>query len=135
MGLLSVLVDAGELFVKACYNLEGDGQIAPICYDILSSVKAAVQVKYWPNTRAVAWRLAEEFNTTPGLQQKLNDYATGCVQPGFDYFEDKFWTEFLPIVNAFKAARLFNPEKVTDLKTTASSMEGFFSFLEDLFQA
>ena len=30
--------------------------------------------------------------------------------------------EFLPIVDAFKAARLFNPEKVTELKTTASTI-------------
>ena len=26
---LSRLVDAGEPFIKACYNLEGDGQLAP----------------------------------------------------------------------------------------------------------
>ena len=54
-----------------------------------------------------------------------------CVQPGFDYFENKFWTEFLPIVNAFKAARFF---KVTELKPTASSIYELkvFSFLEDV---
>ena len=55
----------------------------------------------------------------------------------FDYFENKklkFWTEFLPIVNAFKAARFFNPEKVTELKPTASSIDELkvFSFLEDV---
>ena len=36
--------------------------------------------------------------------------------------------EFLPIVNAFKAARLFNPEKVSDLIPTASTIE-VFAFL------
>ena len=46
----------------------------------------------------------EEFSSTPGLQQKLIDYAGGCVQPGYHYSEDKFWMEFLPIANAFKAA-------------------------------
>ena len=30
----------------------------------------------------------EEFSSTPRLQQKLIDYAGGCVQPGFDNFED-----------------------------------------------
>ena len=87
-------------------------------------MKASVQVKHWPNTQATARRLAEEFSSTPGLQQ---------VQPGYDYFEDKFWTEFLPIVNAFKAARLFNPEKVTELKPTASTIDKLkvFSFLEE----
>ncbi len=92
---LSIVVDVGEPFIKACYNLEGDGQLAAMCYDILSSVKASVQVKHWPNTQAVARRRAEEFSTTPGLQQKLIDYAADCVQPGYDYFENKFWTEFL----------------------------------------
>ena len=55
---------------------------------------------------------------------------TICWQPGFDYFENKFWIEFLPIVIAFefKAARLFNPEKVSDLKPTASTIE-VFAFL------
>ena len=51
---LSVLVDAGEPFVKACYNLKGDEQLAPVCYDILSSVKASAQVKHLPNTQAAA---------------------------------------------------------------------------------
>ena len=56
------------------------------------------------------------------------------MQTGFDYFENKFWTEFLPIVNAFKAARLFNPEKVSDLKPTASTIDELkvFAFLENV---
>ena len=29
--------------------------------------------------------------------------------------------EFLPIVDAFNAARLFNPESITELKPTAST--------------
>lgn len=69
---LSVLIDAGEPFVKACYKLEGDGELAAVCYDILCS---SVQVKHWPNPVAVARRLAEDFNT-PGLQQQLIDYAS-----------------------------------------------------------
>ena len=50
---LAVIVDVGEPFVKACYNLEGDGPLAPVCYEMLSSVRASVQVKHWPNTQAV----------------------------------------------------------------------------------
>ena len=48
-----------------------------------------------------------------------------AAEPGFDYFENKFWIEFLPIVIAFEAARLFNPEKVSDLKPTASTIKVF----------
>ena len=56
---LVVIVDVGEPFVKACYNLEGDGPLAPVCYEMLSSVRAAVQVKHWPNTQAVARKFTQ----------------------------------------------------------------------------
>ena len=128
----AVIVDVGEPFVKATYSLEGDGPLAPACYETLSSVKASVQVKHWPNTKAIARRLAEEFQN-PGLEQKLMDYALSCVQPGFTYFQIKFWNQLSPLVNAFKAARLFDPNKVTDLHPDASMVEDLknFHFLED----
>ena len=53
------------------------------------------------------------------------------MQPSYDYFENKFWTD---IVNAFKAVRLFNPEKITDLNSNATTVEELraFPFLEDV---
>lgn len=128
---LAVIVDVGEPFVKACYNLEGDGPLAPVCYEILSSVRAAVQVKHWPNTQAIARKLALEFGS-PALEQQLMAYALACVQPGFTYFENKFWSELRSSVDAFKAARLFHPAKVADLKPDATMVEELkcFFFLE-----
>ena len=60
-------------------------------------------------------------------------YASSCVQRGFDYFEEKFFHDFTPIMDAFKSARLFNPGKVTDLKPTASSIDTLkaFPFFQD----
>ena len=46
---LAVTVDAGVPFVKATYKLEGDGLLAIECYEILSSVKAAIQVCHLPS--------------------------------------------------------------------------------------
>ena len=77
---LSVIVDAGKSFVKACYDLKGDELLAPVCYEIVSSVRASVQVKHWPNTPAVAQRLASEFQN-PALEQQLLSHALACVQP------------------------------------------------------
>ena len=51
-------MDAGKPFVKATYILEGDGPLAIPCYEVLSSLKAAVQVCHLPNTVAISKRLA-----------------------------------------------------------------------------
>jgi len=45
-----------------------------------------------------------------------------------DYFEAKFFNEFIPSMRAFESARLFNPGKVTDLKPTAASVDGLKAF-------
>lgn len=124
---LSVIVDAGKLFVRACYDLEGDGPLAPVCYAILSSVRTSVQVKHWPNIHAFARRLALEVQN-PALEQQLLDHAHACVQPAFMYFENKFWSEPLLLVNAFKAAHLFDPSKVIYLHPYATTIEDFKSF-------
>ena len=39
---LAVMVDVDEQFVKACYNLEGDGLLSPVWYAMLSTVRASV---------------------------------------------------------------------------------------------
>ena len=77
-----------------------------------------------PNTQAVARRLAEEFSS-PGLQQKLIDYAANCVQPSYNYFEN---TDFLTIVNAFKAAQLFNPERLESKCYNSGRIQKCFPF-------
>ena len=52
----------------------GDG---PIYYEVLSSVRASVQVKHWPNTQAVAQILAQN----PAMEQILLTHTITCVQP------------------------------------------------------
>lgn len=125
---LAAVVDAGEPFVKATYKLEGDGPLALECYEILSSLKAAIQVSHLPNTTAVAKRLASP--TTP--EQHWMTYAMSCIQPVYDYFNSKFNNELLPVVNAFKSARLFLPAKINDLKPDGSMVDALraFKFLD-----
>ena len=121
---LAVDVDVGEVFVKATYDLEGDGPLALECYEKLIAVRNSIQVRHWPNTTAVAKRIATALQP----EQYWISYASNCVQKGFDYFEDKFFQDFTPIMDAFKSARLFNPGKVTDLKPTAASVEALKAF-------
>ena len=124
---LAVTIDAGAAFVKACYTLEGDGPLVLTCYEVLSTVKASIQVQHWPNTHAVARQLAAQ-QKQPALEQQLITYAKSCVQPGFTYFESKFDGELLPCVKAFKAASFFHPGKVTDRQPNASAIEELKAF-------
>ena len=84
----AVTVDAGESFIKACYTLEGDGPLALSCYEVLSTVRASIQVKHWPNTRALVQRFAAEHQI-PALEQlewwkkheeKLPRWSAACCQ-------------------------------------------------------
>jgi len=117
---LAVYVDAGEELVKATYRLEGDDPLVFDCYEIIAGVRSAIQVSHWPNTKAIA----KTFTTPTKSEQFWLTYASDCVQKGFDYFEEKFFHgELLPVVNAFKSARLFNPTKVIDLKPDATAVD------------
>ena len=121
---LAVDVDAGEPFVKATYNLEGDGPLALECYDILNKVKAAVKVRHWPNTAAIAKKIGNQQLT----EQHWMKYALNCVMPGLDYFTAKFDGELGLIVTAFQSARLFNPTKVIELIPDAAAVDNLRSF-------
>ena len=123
---LAVTIDAGEPFVKVCYTLEGDGPLALSCYEVLSTVKAAIQVKHWANIRAIAQKFAAE-RQLPALEQQLMAYALTCVQPGFTYFENRFGGELLPCVS-FQATSLFHPVMITDLYPHASTVEDLKAF-------
>ena len=125
---LAINVDVGEVFVKATYDLEGDGPLALECYEKVMGVQNSIQVRHWPNTLAVARRIA----TSHVPEQVWMSYAVNCVQP-FDYFNTKFFHDFTPAMEALKSARLFNPGKVTDLKATAASLDTLktFPFFKD----
>ena len=125
---LAVTVDAGEPFVKATYKLEGDGPLAIECYEILSSVKAAIQVCHLPNRVAISKRVTT--STLP--EDHWMQYAKACIKPGYDYFEAKL-RQLEGVVSAFKAARIFNPAKVHFLKPDCCSINFLrcFQFLDN----
>ena len=122
---LAAIVDAGEAFVKATYNLEGDGPLVLRCYEILSTLTASIQVGHYPNVQAVARTLS---GGSPVTLQQWVEYANTCIKPGLQYFLDKFSQELSGSVAAFKAARLFLPQKVVELKPDATAVDSLKAF-------
>jgi len=62
---LASIIDWGEAFVKANYNLEGDGPLAFTCYEIVQTVVASIKVAITPNVNAVTRSLVpvQQSNT------------------------------------------------------------------------
>ena len=84
---LAAVVDIGSYFVKATYNLEGDGALSIKCYEEILKIRCAIHAKYGCNLQAVT---KEACPGNLALQQQLVDHGVKCVQPGLDYFQDKF---------------------------------------------
>lgn len=66
-------------------------------------------------------------------QQQWVNYAQSCLKPGIDYFLTRFCDDAETPLSAFKAARLFIPKKVSELKPVAADLEILrcFPFLSD----
>ena len=112
---LAAIVDAGEAFVKATYNLEGDGPLVLRCYEILSTLTASIQVGHYPNVQAVARTLS---GGSPVTLQQWVEYANTCIKPGLQYFLDKFSQEFL---NKFSQEFLNTASILANLKSELPS--------------
>ena len=125
---LGVMVDVGVHFVNATYYFEGDGPLIFTCFERLSAVSHAVTVGHYPCTLAITREIVNA-----ALQNRLITQAKDCVQPGLNFFQQKFNVQFLTNVRAFKAARLYCPVQVSALRPPARSLEELknFPFVED----
>ena len=72
---LAATVDWGEHFVKAIYILEGDRHLGLRCYEVISTVVAAIHAAHCPNVQAVAKKLEGKVRVP-----QLLHYAEGCVK-------------------------------------------------------
>ena len=96
-----VNVDVGEVLVKTTHDLEGDGPLALESYKEIIGVRNSIQVHHWPNTDAVAKRIATALQP----EQYWMSYTGNCVQKDFDYFVE-FFHDFTIIMDTFKSACL-----------------------------
>ena len=79
---LAATVDAMEPFVKATYDLEGDGPLALQAYQHLRTVESSIA------TVIAVSRLLSQGNVP--VQQQWINYATQCIRPAYQYYQDKF---------------------------------------------
>ncbi len=128
--LQAAVIDCGESFVKATYNLEGDGPLVFKCYKILTTLTAGIHTAHYPNLEAVARALS---GGSPTVLQQWVQYGKLCLKPGLDYFLAKFQHKLSSSVSAFKSAQLFIPSKVTEMRPTAAEVGSLkaFSFLNN----
>ena len=99
---LAATVDCMEPFVKATYNLEGDGFLALKVHEQLNALYIAITSKHMPNVKAMA---KAEAGGNSLHEQQLLDYAKVCVTPAYGYFKAKFDQDLKPALMAFKYAR------------------------------
>ena len=122
---LAAIVDVWVHFVKATYYLEGDGTLIFSCYEKLSAVVRTAAVDNYPNTVAVAQEIP---NGNAAFRSQLIARAKACIQPGLQFYQQKFSGQFYETVRAFKSARLCCPVQVQSLTPTAESLQEFRSF-------
>ena len=121
---LSAIVDWGKPFVKATYSLEGDGELALECYDIIE-VRAAIIAAYTPNVQAV---VREMGAGNVSVEEQLLKYAHSCVQPGIDYFEKQLSTSLKDSLSVFQSAWYFSPQKLRILQPDAEAINNLSVF-------
>lgn len=75
--------------------------------------------------------MARKLSSNPGQNQMLTAYAKTCVQPAYDYFEEKFSNDLAVTLSAFKYACYFDPVKIGELKPSAADLDNLkvFTFL------
>ena len=118
-------MDGAQLFLKACYTLEGDGPLAFSVYDEIKQCENFIVSPHLPNLLAVCGDLGG--NNMPRTQEYLRLYQLGedCLRPGFDYFTSTIMGKLRSQLDLFKAARYLVPCRAVELGLNATLLEEF----------
>ena len=81
---LAITLDAGVDFAKSTYMLKGDGPVALMCYEVVSTLREILRLRRFPKATAIARELSSGNNHA---RNRLIRHANECIQPGYDYFE------------------------------------------------
>ena len=127
---LAAVVDIGVHFVKATYDLEGDGPLVLTCIDIVERVRIAVRSAYHPNIDAVAHNLSRGNHV---LQQQYREYVISCLKPGISYFHSTLQHKLQVPMATCKGPRLFSPARAYELNPSSQDVNSFriLPFLND----
>ena len=127
---LAAVVDAGKPLVESTYILEGDGTLAWQCYEQLLVIQNSIQVANLPNLVALS---REVSGGNLAFAQQCYQYGVAAIQPGWEYFTQTVMGAMGPQVEIFKAARLFSPQQICQLRPVANDVDIVTSvaFLDD----
>ena len=127
---LAAVVDAGKPLVESTYILEGDGTLAWQCYEQLMVIQNSIQVANLPNLVALS---REVSGGNLAFAQQCYQYGVAAIQPGWEYFTQTVMGAMGPQVEIFKAARLFSPQQICQLRPVANDVDIVTSvaFLDD----
>lgn len=125
---IAAVVDWGEVFVKTCYYLEGDGPLALDCYEKMQTILNFIHTEHVPNVRALAQKLTHQPPSHPLHEQWVN-YARQCVAPGLDYMKRQVATSLKEALSVFKACRLFSPQKCKVINPTSATLQESLSLV------
>jgi len=97
---LAAIINWGEVFAKATYNLEGDGPMSFTAYEVVQTVIAAL--------------------FAASLHNQLHSRGKSCMLPALNYFQENLDSSLKEKILVFKAVRVFNPHKIPMLKPDVS---------------
>ena len=118
---LAAVIDIGQHFVRATYDLEGDGPLIFSTFRKPQEVLTACSLQHYPNISTVAKQLVEE---DPELDlQELKQWAKNRIRPGVLWFMQQFNVKHRAVVDMFKYAQYFSPIQVQALKPDATDIE------------
>ena len=89
-------------------------------FETLSALNASIHATHVPNSQTVISTIAR---SNSAAAQQLMVYAKKCVEPDLKYYQDRFTGKLSCVVAAFKAARLFLPQKVDEMKPDGSMVD------------
>ena len=73
---LAIAIDAGEPFVRATYNFEGDGPIALHAYEEVRKLYNVIALPHYPNLIAIAKQCS---NGNLVMENQMITYAALCT--------------------------------------------------------
>ena len=83
-------------------------------------IRNAISADYFPNLTAVC---REACPTDPTTQQQLITGGKKCVEPGIDYFNEKFGSDGVHPVATFRVLQIFHPQTAYEMGPTAASVD------------
>jgi len=110
---LAAIVDEGKPMVESTYILEGDGTLAWQCYEQLLIIQNSIHSANLPTLMALS---REVSGGNVALAQQYHQYGIAAIRPGWEYFTNTVMGVMGPQVEMFKAARLFSPRHLTQLR-------------------